>query len=354
MNKWWYRRCLVVLLLMVSILETGFSIEKIVKEKENQQVSTNQITNDEVYVGGMPIGLYLKMDGILVLGTDSVANQDGQLCAPSENLIKEGDYIVALNGNEIEKKSQVIRILAHLENPDVVLTVRREEEEIPVQVHAVRGQDGKYKLGIWIRDSIQGLGTVTYIQRDGNFGALGHGIHDTDTNELIEIEEGRVYDAKIVDIEKGERGTPGGLEGLIVYNKRYLLGEIEKNTDVGIYGNFQQIDAVVENKMTASVARKDEVKIGKAYMLSAVTGDVGKYEVEIKKINRYTRNENKEIIIEVTDEKLLALTGGIVQGMSGSPVIQNGRLVGAVTHVLVNDPTRGYGIFIENMLKAAE
>jgi len=336
-----------------TILGTGFSIDKFYEEFKNAQVSTENIANDMVVPGGMPIGIYMKTDGILVLGTDYIEGFDGQLYNPSQNLVKAGDYIIGINGDEVASKKELISKLEKIDSGDVVLQLRRKEECIDVKINPAISQDNSYKIGIWVKDSIQGLGTVTYLTKDKRFGALGHGIHDTDTDELLDMGEGRVYKTAILRIEKGKKGSPGGMEGMIIYNRYNLLGEITKNTNIGVYGIIYELDSLAENQAAIPVCRKEDVREGKAIIRCAVTGKVEEYEIEIEKINRFVREENKGMVIRITDERLLEITGGIVQGMSGSPIIQNGKLVGAVTHVLVNDPTRGYGIFIENMLEVA-
>ena len=212
------------------------------------------------------------------------------------------------------------------------------------------GQEG-YKLGIWVKDNAQGLGTITFLNADSRFGALGHGIHDVDTNTLLEIDNGTVYETSIKDIKKGENGTPGGMEGIIVYNNYNVLGTITENTDCGIFGTIDRIDSLFTDLKPMETASKEEIEVGPAVIRCAVEGEVKDYEIRITKIDKGTQEINKGIVIEVTDEKLLEITGGIVQGMSGSPIIQNGKLVGAVTHVFVQDATKGYGVFIENMLK---
>ena len=201
-----------------------------------------------------------------------------------------------------------------------------------------------------MRDNTQGLGTVTYLDANSRFGALGHGIHDVDTSKLLEIEGGTVYTTSVKDIQKGKTGTPGGMEGIIVYNNYNILGKITKNTEAGIFGTIQRIDTLFSDQTPVEAAGKEEIKEGPATILCAAEGEVKEYKIEIEKVDIHSKEINKGIILRVTDERLLDVTGGIVQGMSGSPILQDGKLVGAVTHVFVNDPTRGYGIFIENML----
>lgn len=351
MRKRWYRRFLIMIILLVSILGTGLSIEELQTEYEKQQVSTGDVSNQMVIPGGMPIGIYMKTDGILVLGTDSIQNSSGQECCPAEKLVKSGDYIIGFNGEEVNTKKQLITKIEDLESDDVVLQIRRDGEELKIKVIPVMTAEKEYKLGIWVRDSVQGLGTVTYVTANNEFGSLGHGIHDTDTDELLEIKEGRVYDTKILRIEKGRKGSPGGMEGMIVYNRYNILGSIDENTDIGVFGTIKNADALIEDNTAVPVCQKDDIKTGTASIRCCVNGQVEEYQIEIQRVNYFSLEANKGLVIKVVDEKLLDITGGIVQGMSGSPILQNGKIVGAVTHVFVNDPTKGYGIFIEEMLK---
>ncbi len=218
----------------------------------------------------------------------------------------------------------------------------------------VRQNARECKLGIWVRDNAQGLGTVTFLNTNSQFGALGHGIHDVDTNTLLDIHAGTVYETSIRDIQKGQDGTPGGMEGIIVYNNYNVLGSITLNTDCGIFGTIDRIDALFADQTPIETAVKEEIVEGPAVIRCAVEGTVKDYEIRVTKIDKNTSEVNKGIVIEVTDDRLLSVTGGIVQGMSGSPIIQNGKLIGAVTHVFVHDATKGYGIFIENMMNNVE
>ena len=349
----WYRRVLVMLLVLVTILETGLSIEKFHTEFKKEQVISGNLSNTTVILGGMPVGIYMKADGVLVLGTDEIECIDGVKYAPANNLVREGDYIIGLNGRKIESKSELVSAVAKMDSSEAILEIRREGEEIQVKMNAVQVTEEDYKLGVWVKDSMQGLGTVTYLKEDGSFGALGHGIYDTDSSDLLEMREGRLYHTDILGVKKGIKGTPGGIEGVIIYHARNYLGFIEENTDIGIYGRIEDLNAFLDEKKVVPVAKKKQVKLGNATIYCTVENSIETFEVEIEQIDYFPREKNKGMVIRITDERLLEKTGGIVQGMSGSPVIQNGKLVGAVTHVLVNDPTRGYAIFIENMLETA-
>ncbi len=347
------RRFLCMGTLLVLILGTGFWIEDLETKSEKQQASTRDISNDMVIPGGMPIGIYMKTDGVYVLGTEEIEGQDGQFYEPAKNLVKEGDYIVGINGGEVETKSDLISELRDTDAGEVILHLRRNEEEIAVKVQGVQTELGGCMLGIWVRDSVQGLGTVTFLTDDNQFGALGHGIHDADTDDLLEISEGRVYETKILRIQKGVKGTPGGMEGMIIYNQYNLLGSIEQNTECGVFGTVESLGSLSDDLEAVPVASKRSVQTGAAVIRCCVDGSVKEYEIEIERVNYFPLEKNKGMVIRIVDEALIEKTGGIVQGMSGSPVIQNGKLVGAITHVLVNDPTRGYAIFAENMLETA-
>ena len=350
MRRRWYRRVLILLAVMATLGGTFLYIDTVARE-ERQEVNKATLDDVRLIPGGMPIGIYMEVDGILVLDTEALEDINGNICEPSKNIIKQGDYITSINDKRVEDKDDLIREVGLLEQPEVVFGIRREDECFEISFKAVEVEDEEYKLGIWVRDNVQGLGTVTYITEENEFGALGHGIHDIDTDKLLTIKGGNVYEINIVGIQKGKRGEPGGMEGVIVYNRRNILGDITTNTENGIYGTIEKKEKLIEDEEFLEICSKKDIKLGDAVIRSAITGEVKEYEIKIVSVDYFARNENKRIMIEIVDEELLELTGGIVQGMSGSPIIQDGKLVGAVTHVLVNDPTRGYGIFIENMIK---
>lgn len=354
MRRWWYRRWLVVFMIFGTILGTGFSVEQLQAKEEESLVSQGRVEKRMLIPGGMAIGIYMETDGVLVLDTDSITCIDGNEYEPAKNIVKAGDYIVGMNGEEISDKSELIQAVSKLQASQVILKLRRNDEIIQVKMKSVEVERDRYKLGIWVKDNIQGLGTVTYLETNGKFGALGHGIHDSDTEDLIEISNGAVYETKLVGIQKGEKGEPGGLEGIIIYNRYNKKGTITKNTNNGIYGELSNAEDIIENEEPMEICEKEDIELGNATIRCMLKDRVEEYDIKIKNVDSYTGDVNKGIIIEITDERLLDKTGGIVQGMSGSPILQNGKIVGAVTHVLVNDPARGYGIFIENMLDAAE
>lgn len=304
-----------------------------------------------VYVSGSTVGLYMETEGVLIIDTGEITSENGTAQAPAKNIVKSGDYIVAFNEQKISSKQELMDDLSLLDGGKVTLDVRRNGETIPVSLTPVKDTEGNYKLGIWVRDDTQGIGTLTFVDSSGNFGALGHGISDVDTGELLQIHEGELYQAEILGIQKGIKGSPGELSGLIRYEPGRIIGSISGNSENGIYGAFTGNVTSGISLKKLPVAYKQELEIGPASILCCVEGSVQEYDAEITKIDLNHEDSNKSFVIHVTDPQLLNITGGIVQGMSGSPVVQNGKFVGAVTHVFVQDSTSGYGIFAETMLE---
>ena len=311
-----------------------------------KEISLEVIEEPEVIPGGNIVGLQIETEGILVLGTGEVVLKDGSKAEPAKGILRSGDYIVGINGKIGITRQE---FLDSIGVEQLKLTVNRGGENITLEVQPVQDYSGKYKLGAWIRTDAQGIGTVTYMTSDGDFGALGHGITDVDTGLLMEIEEGTLFDAEVLSIVKGKNGTPGELIGIIRQSGISTIGKITENCSKGIYGQVKP--ALLERKKTIPIGLKQDIEPGTATILCQIDNEVKEYDIEIERIELGRTNDNKGLVIRITDEELLKRTGGIVQGMSGSPILQNGKLIGAVTHVLVNDPTRGYGIFIENMLE---
>jgi len=303
---------------------------------------------------GTPVGIYLQADGVMVIGTGEITSEAGNVVEPAFGILRSGDYIEKVNGEPMEDKDDLIDVVNACCGDVIHLEVRRDGELMKLDLEPVLASDGSYKLGAWVRDDTQGIGTMTYVDMNGSFGALGHGISDSDTGQLVHIREGELYETKIVGIEKGEAGTPGVMAGVIYYGKGSELGDISANTDEGIFGHVNEKFLQEIGAEPIPIGFRQDVKKGHAVILSNVSGEVREYDVEIQRVDQAPVQKNKGMTLKIVDEELLELTGGIVQGMSGSPIIQDGKLVGAVTHVLVNDPTRGYGIFIENMLEAGE
>ena len=313
---------------------------------------------DSILVSGSSVGIYMETSGVLVIDTGEILSSDGQIQDPAKNLLKPGDYIVALNQQKISCKQDLIDDLKDLDGSAVTVSIRRENSLVPVSLTPVQDSSGKYKLGIWVRDDTQGIGTLTFVTEDGKFGALGHGISDVDTGNLLSIKGGKLYCAQILGVQKGAKGTPGELSGLIRYRNDNVIGTINSNSENGIYGNFtgnfgsDSQQSIALRKM--KIGYKQELQVGPASILCNVGDGVKEYDAKITRIDMNHEDSNKSFVIQVTDPELIDTTGGIVQGMSGSPVLQNGKVVGAITHVFVQDAASGYGIFIENMLKEEE
>lgn len=316
-----------------------------------KQVGLHVVEDKELIPMGVPVGIYVKTEGILVIGEGEFENKDGVKCSPSKYILKSGDYIKKMNGEAVSDKDVFIQNIEESNGKEIILTVERDGESMDLKVKPVMAKNGKYKIGVWVRDNAQGVGTLTFIDGDGNFGALGHGINDLDTSTLMKTNDGTLYQTEIVKIRKGDRGNPGEMTGLIAYSGERVLGDITQNSLRGIFGSCNPKALTYATEQPLPIGFKQEIKKGPAKILCTVEEEPAYYEVEITAIHLTYDKVNRGIELTVTDEKLLELTGGIIQGMSGAPIIQDGKLVGAVTHVLVNDPTRGYGIFIENMLE---
>lgn len=300
---------------------------------------------------GQTVGVTMDTKGLLVLGTGFVSGEDNETYEPSKGVLKIGDLILEADGKSLDNKEAFLEAVESSDGKTMKLLLERDGKEKEVKITPVFSTaDNAFKIGAWIRDSIQGIGTVTYYDpKNGTFGALGHGVYDVDTDELMEIREGSLVDSDLTEIVKGQKGAAGELMGKV--NMEEKLAHIEKNTEVGIYGTTEEMVFTGE---ALPIAKADEVKKGEAVLLSDLEGGkVKEYSLEIESIDPDGGKRNKDMTIRITDERLLNLTGGIVQGMSGSPILQDGKLVGAVTHVMLNEPVKGYGTFIETMLAAA-
>ncbi len=302
---------------------------------------------------GKSIGVILSTNGVMVVNVCEIETQNSGNVSPAKEAgIKSGDFIRSVDGCNISNVSELNEKISASKGEPVPITVMRKGKTVQTLISPqLAKSDGEWRIGAWVKDAASGIGTMTYFDpSDSSFAALGHGICDAETGEVIDVDGGNILNSTIVSVNKGEKGVPGELKGVFSENKN-VIGEIEKNNQSGIYGKtteIQQGDAI-------SVAEKSEVQEGKAQILANVEGNiVEEFDIEIVRLMPLSMATQKGIVLKVTDEKLIEKTGGIVQGMSGSPIIQNGKLVGAVTHVFVNDPTRGYGIFIENMLAEEE
>ncbi|MBQ8248743.1 MAG: SpoIVB peptidase [Clostridia bacterium] len=316
-----------------------------------KSVDVTVIDDVNLIPGGVPFGVKLYSNGVVVVGVGDVTCGTNSVSPARDAGFMERDIIRALNGKAVSEAAEISELVSASEGKPIEFTVKRGDKELTINVTPViSSSDGKYKTGLLIRDSTAGIGTVTYIDPEiGSFAGLGHGICDTDTGELVELTRGTVVNVAISDVVKGQPGIPGELKGYFSSGK---IGTIFGNNDCGVYGIFSEYPSGVGNECLP-IALSSEIKEGEAELWCTTDGGgVGKYKVNISNIDHSGRNV-KNFVVTVTDPTLLECTGGIVQGMSGSPLIQNGKLIGAVTHVLINDPTKGYGIFIENMLASA-
>lgn len=318
-----------------------------------REVSVSVIDQTKVIPMGVPVGIYMHTRGVLVLGNSEITDHNGQKKSPAENILKEGDYILAVNGEPVENKEALMEQIEASQGKELILQIKRNNEEFPIAVTPAQTADGSFKVGIWIRDSAQGIGTLSFIDEAGRFAALGHGILDVDTGVLLDVGYGALYKTDIVSVHKGYQNKPGELTGVILLKEEEEIGDIEQNTGVGVYGTFYQKELPDNwnvSEAAVPIGLKQEIELGEAEILCKIQKERTLYKVKITQVYPNAGDENRGIELEITDERLLEKTGGIVQGMSGAPILQNGRIIGVVTHVFVKNPAKGYGIFIENML----
>ncbi|MBR2413721.1 MAG: SpoIVB peptidase [Clostridia bacterium] len=313
-------------------------------------VSVTQTDRKYVYAGGDVIGLQMLTDGVIVVDVQSFESVNGEVSPAKDAGLQKGDIITAVNGVQVSDNQSFSSAISDSSGQEIDMTfIRGVQEKHTLVTPQLCKQSGVYRCGAWVRDSTVGIGTMTYYDPStGIYGALGHCVSDMDTGEMLPIAGGQIVDAYVWNIKKGESGTAGELGGSL---EEEVIGSIEKNCQSGVYGILYEAPLCAGEY---PVAWETEVKAGPAEIMLSLDGEtIESYDIEIERINADYNAEIKNMVVRITDEALLEKTGGIVQGMSGSPIVQNGMLVGAVTHVLVNDPTKGYGIFIENMLDAA-
>lgn len=312
-------------------------------------VCASASTPEKLVPLGSTVGIELKLDGVMIVGLSQVDTGSGEVQPALDAGLMPGDVITAVGGREVKSAGDFLTAASQLDGGAVEVTVQREGRTVRFNVMPAKNSDGGYQLGLWLRDGVSGIGTLTYYDPDSeSYGALGHGINDVDTGELVPVHRGEIMAAEVVDVVKGTGGTPGELCGRI--DGENILGNISLNTDCGVFGSLEQGARGEE----LPIASESEIVLGRASILSNIAGsEVKEYEIEICRVYRNTQ-DSRSVMISVTDPELLEATGGIVQGMSGSPILQNGKIIGAVTHVLVNDPARGYGVSIEKMLKTAD
>lgn len=331
-----------------------------------------------VYACGRLTGIYEQTEGVLVVNTTEVTDEDGKKVNPADKKVKCGDYILSVNGRTVADKEELSeavndimkeydenldeslkdkgnedKIKSEINKRTVNIKFLRGGEEMSADIAPVRMDDGRYYMGIWVKDDLAGIGTITYYTKNGRFGALGHGIGDgTQSGNLLYANSGDLYSMKLTKIKKGKAGTPGEIGGVVYFGKKSHIGTLDCNSNLGIYGQLDsdELSEYAAEDTYYPVAGKDEIHTGSAQMISEISGKLEKYNLEITNVDKKATDTNKGMELKVTDERLIELSGGIVQGTSGSPIIQDGKIIGAVTHVFVDDPTGGYGICIDEML----
>ncbi|SEP72556.1 SpoIVB peptidase [Piscibacillus halophilus] len=314
-------------------------------------------TVKELIPGGQSIGVKLHTTGVIVVGFSPVETSDGKVSSAEDAGVKTGDIILQVNGDKVDNMNAFVQKMKKLEESKkpVELLIKREEHIFPLSIKPVYdSEDEAYRLGLFIRDATAGIGTLTFFDPDSKkYGALGHVIMDHQTKKPIDIYNGKIVPSDITSINKGKNGTPGEKKARFSMEDE-SLGTIQRNSDYGIFGKLNDASFLDDHHKPIPVAPSNEVKEGKAEILTVVEDDeVKSFDIEIISSVPSKNPETKGMVIKITDKELLNKTGGIVQGMSGSPIIQNGKLVGAVTHVFLNDPTSGYGVHVEWMLNEA-
>ena len=308
----------------------------------------------DLYVGGDIVGFSLNSDGVVIISSSKVQGIDGVVDTLKDSNIKKGDVIKKIESENIKSVADICRVVNSDKNKDKDLNVEllRKGETVTTTIKSAYDTNSRlYKLGLWVKDDASGIGTLTYIKKDDmRFGALGHAICDNDTKTVFDIESGEMYKCTVIGLKKGTKGKAGEIKGLFMQGNSNL-GLVDKNCDCGVFGKVNSNSDILKDKQVLKAGGRMFAKPGKAYIRSSIDGKSAKdYEIEIVKTNYQSSKNEKSMVIKVTDKELLQKTGGIIQGMSGSPIIQNGRIIGAVTHVFINDPTKGFGIYLDWMI----
>lgn len=322
-----------------------------------KSIKVKSMPDLELYPGGTPVGIKISTDGLLVVAFSDIENQNGNTVSPSQECgINIGDIILEANNVKVKSSEELIKIINEEKGKPIDLLITRKNEKMKKELVPVKcGKDDKYKIGLWLRDSTAGVGTLTFYDKNTDkFAALGHPITDVDTNTLINVGKGNIVQSSIINVRKGVRGNPGELKGIFV-DEDISMGNIANNTQCGIFGESKKdlINPIFNKPL--KIALRNEIKEGPAKIITTIDENGPKlYDISIEKLLVQDKPGPKSMIIKITDETLLEKTGGIIQGMSGSPIIQNNKIVGAVTHVLINKPDTGYGIYIEWMIQDSD
>lgn len=311
-----------------------------------KKVKVDILPEEEVFIGGVPIGLNVSTKGAIVVSNTIVDPESGKVA--SNKILKNGDIILKINGTDLTSVSDLEEFLNNsLDQKPFTIEILRNNKPKTLTINYIKNQDNH--LGVWVKDDLSGIGTLTFVKPDLSFVALGHPVTDASGENTIPLSEGSVYNCSLLGIEKGQVNKPGQLKCLFTQSQKN--GNITKNTKFGIVGKYDDSSQVVDTNLSARLGGRLSVRPGKACIVSSVSGIREEYEIEIIKASYQTTEDDKSMVFRVTDKRLLELTGGIVQGMSGSPILQNGKIVGAVTHVFLKDPTKGYGVYADWMLK---
>lgn len=318
-----------------------------------KKVNVRLLVDTDVYVGGETVGFNLFSEGVICVGSNAVVTKEGMQEPIKASSLQDGDAIIKIEDIEINNIQDVDRIinLPTLAGKELKLTLKRNGEEIETSATPVYDLlSQKYKLGLWVRNSASGVGTLTYVKQSNfRFGAVGHPIVDSSLGENFNVESGNIYRCRLLGIKKGEKNNPGEIRSSINLSDD-AIGLADTNCKYGVYGNILN-KQIVDASRTATLGGRLSVKLGEAKIYCNIDNlGVKAYDIKILKANKQNSADDKSMIIKVTDKELLEKTGGIIQGMSGSPIVQNGKIIGAVTHVFVNDPTRGYGVYIDWMV----
>lgn len=316
-----------------------------------KDINVSVIPTTTVIPVGKAIGMKLYTKGVLVVGMSEIENEERIKEKPYENSgIEEGDSIIAVNNEEVNTTDELIQQVNNSNGKSLQIKYLKDDKILETSIVPVKTKED-YKIGLWVRDAAAGIGTLTFYEPSTNmFMSLGHGIIDIDTEEIVDISRGELVTANILSIIKGEKNKPGEIKGSIT--KGVAIGDIYKNTKMGVYGNVKNMQYIDTTYNDMEVAERSEIKTGKATILCQLdSGTPQEYQIEIERIYSNNNTDNKSMLIKITDEELLDKTGGIIQGMSGAPIMQNGKFIGAVTNVLVKDPTKGYAIFGDLLIK---
>ena len=313
-----------------------------------KKVTMKILPEEEVYAGGVPIGLTVYLDGAMVISASSVDVENMKVSQNS--YLKNGDVIKKIDGQEINDINDISNVLEKINNEKTCVEIERNGVIKSFNLPLLKDKDGKVKLGIWVKDDISGIGTLTFVRKsDYGYGALGHPVTNGKSENSLEIKDGKIYNCSLVGINKGRENDPGELK--CVFVQRNDIGSIDKNTKFGIFGKLSENASIIDQNLSYKLGGRLSVRPGSAKIISAVSGIREEYDIEIIKANFQSKSSDKSMVFRVKDKRLIALTGGIVQGMSGSPIVQDGKIIGAVTHVFLNDSSKGYGIYTDFMLE---